>query len=152
MANRKRDFQRKRVYQAEWAVVKAMKQAGTLERLAPTELRETVAETWDAMGFAHYQCPKVELISRRATRMAAYYSPRAHKVGFAPHLDGATQMIVCHELSHAVTWTAVMRGEVAPHGPEFVAIYLRAVGTTMPEPTYNTLRHSLQLHRVKVAS
>jgi len=152
MLRRPKDFQRSRVYRAEWKVADALVERGTLKQLGQVQLQAAVRDTWEVMGYAHFQTPKVGFVSKRAKRLAACYDPRTHEVRFALHLKGCTQLIICHELAHAATFPLVLRGEVSIHGPEFVATYLKAVRKTMREAEHDTLRRAMLLQGVRVAS
>jgi hypothetical protein len=115
-----RDFQRKRVYKFDDEIIKLVAIAGSkyglLSEEATIELIVSI--------FKHYNIPYLPTIEFKpeSTIRATGTLYRICLPEWARH-----KLVIIHELAHAIAQYKVKNGEYAPHGPEFVSIYMRIV-------------------------
>lgn len=115
-----RDFQRKKVYKFDEALIKLVAVAGSkyglLSEEAITELIVSILKRYNIPYL-----PTIEFNPESVVRATGTLY-RICLPDWSRH-----KLVIFHELAHAIAQYKVKKGEYAPHGPEFVAIYMRIV-------------------------
>tara|TARA_Y100000310_G_scaffold249252_2_gene255291 strand:+ start:2078 stop:2533 length:456 start_codon:yes stop_codon:yes gene_type:complete len=131
-----RDFQRKKLYQAE-------RTCGFWNNLQTLSSRRVKALVKDIGSWANIDLPKISYASHKNARTVAYATavdlvlpfPLAKSVPF-----------ICHEMSHVINY---QRGPADHHGPNFASAYLEVVNEFVGQKGYEELKESFRRYKVK---
>ena len=131
-----RDFQRKRLYDAELACT-FWDRLEILTRKQVTQLVNTIS-VW-----ANIDCPTISYPPLYKNGGAAYATASNLVLPFS--LSKSVPFI-CHEMAHVINY---QRGPADHHGPYFATAYLEVVKTFIGNEDYWELRKSFDKQKVK---
>ena len=130
-----RDFQRKKLYQAE-ALTSFW---NNIEILTRPKVKQLVTEITDWAGITS---PKLSYSTRTNGRLA--YATASSVV--LPFPLAKSVPFICHEMSHVINY---QRGPADHHGPYFAAAYLEVVHTFIGQEQFNELLEAFDYAKVK---
>jgi hypothetical protein len=122
---RPRDFQRSKVYRAEWGLVGQLLAEGdsAARPLDEGDALDFLADVWNRWpGRLDVTDPPRLRYSKRM--VGALYHQRKHEITLGR--GGANRLILVHECVHAAQVRRLVRHEIAAHGFEFTAAYKEA--------------------------
>ncbi len=134
-----RDFQRSRVYKAEWSVRFDHRKLNSLE-----ECQAYVDEMRTDKSLTHFRrVPKIKVKSGRGSAMANFHLFEGPSISLPPW--ARTEFTILHELAHFAT-----PPRTADHGPVFAWIELQAIQRTFGKASADELRYWFSHYKVKV--
>ncbi len=146
-----RDSQRARLYAAERVAFEAEYRVLRLETLPAVRafLDGVLADSRFRAVYGHFS--SVRLKDGRGTRHAyAAYDQETRAVLFSLPRWSRTRPIVLHELAHVASLHR--HGRIAPHGPEFAAVYIELVERHLGRIAALRLKRLFRVHRVRFGS
>ena len=146
-----RDSQRARLYAAERAAFADEYRVLRLETLPAVRafVDEMLADPRFQAVYGRF--PSVRLKDGRGTRHAyAAYDRKTRAVLFSFPRWSRTRPIVVHELAHVAS--LYRHGRIAPHGPEFAAVYVDLVERHLGRTAGARLQGMFREHRVQFGS
>ena len=134
-----RDFQRSRLYKAEWAVRFDPRRIHSLD-----ECQAFVDEMRTDKSLTHFRyLPKITVKSGRGSAMANFHMFEGASMSLP--LWARTEFTIIHELAHFAT-----PPRTADHGPVFAWLELQAIQRTFGKPQADELRYWYSHYKVKV--